>query len=272
MNTSIDPIPTADILVALPTLGDRLQYLQRTLESIREQRADVTLRLVVVCPPNAHEARKLALDHGAHIVDDPARGLSAAVNAALEARAGERYWAWLGDDDLFLPGGLSRLKLLIEEDSRAVVAYGGCSYIDEKERELWVSAAGPLAAKVLPWGPNLIPNPASLIDLDSIVEVGGFDDGLRLAMDLDLFLRLRRHGSFRSTRRAVSAFRWHQESLTVANRQRSAREANAVRRRYLPRPIRPMAPVWEWPVSLASSFAARQVARRAASMRQTPPD
>ena len=40
----------------LPTLGDRLDTLRETLESVELQRQDVTLTLVVVAPTSAVEA------------------------------------------------------------------------------------------------------------------------------------------------------------------------------------------------------------------------
>lgn len=251
------------VLVVVPTLGDRLSFLRETLESVDEQRRDVELTLVVVSPPNATEARELATSFGAVLVDDPRAGISAAINRGIQSADGERFYAWLGDDDCFRPGGLRALRDLLEEDPRAVVAYGGCDYIDPQGRTLWVSAAGRLAAQILPWGPNLIPNPAAMIRLEALRAVGGFDEGLKLAMDLDMFLALRRRGRLRATKRVVAAFRWHPDSLTVANRRASSREAEAVRSRYLPAWLRPFAPIWHAPVRWASAVAASRVSARA---------
>jgi hypothetical protein len=49
------------ILVVLPTLGERLDTLQQTLDSVDEQRRDVDLTLVIVLPAGAIEAREMAL-------------------------------------------------------------------------------------------------------------------------------------------------------------------------------------------------------------------
>ena len=61
----------ADILVVLPTLGDRIDTLTETLKAIETQRHDVNLSLVVVAPVRAKVARSLALKYGATLVDDP---------------------------------------------------------------------------------------------------------------------------------------------------------------------------------------------------------
>ena len=99
----------SSVLVVLPTLGDRLGTLALTLASIDDQRKEVPLRLVVVAPESASAARDLARQHGATIVSDPKSGISAAINAGIEAAESERYYAWMGDDDMFRPGGLRLL-------------------------------------------------------------------------------------------------------------------------------------------------------------------
>ena len=92
-------MPAADILVVLPTLGERLESLAETLESIDLQRASVTLTLAFVAPVEADAARRLATKHGAKLIDDPGEGISRAINLGIAARDGERFYAWIGDDD-----------------------------------------------------------------------------------------------------------------------------------------------------------------------------
>lgn len=255
----------ANILVILPTLGDRLDSLTETLASVEEQRATVSLRLVVIAPVTAVAARELARSHGATIVDDPGTGISEAINKGIEARAGEEFYAWIGDDDLFRPGGLLALTGLLNSDILAVVAYGGCDYIDVHGNVLGRSRAGKLAQIILPWGPDLIPHPGSMIRLDDLEAVRCFDTSLKYAMDLDLFLRLRSRGRFVFTTDSVSAFRWHPDSLTVASRQNSSQESEAVKARYHPSWIRPFRFLWVLPVRWASAAAARGVSKRARS-------
>ncbi|MEO8708325.1 MAG: glycosyltransferase [Lacisediminihabitans sp.] len=253
----------AEILVILPTLGDRLVSLKETLDAVDAQRADVSLTLVVVAPASAVEARELAATHGAKIVDDPKEGISAAINRGLAARDGEKYYAWIGDDDLFRPQGLAVLKKILDGRQDAVLSYGGCEYIDPSGKVLALSNAGALAKFLLPWGPDLIPHPGTMIRLDALEAIGGFDVGLKFAMDLDAFLKLRKYGKFLWTRTPVSAFRWHPDSLTVANRLNSSRESEAVKTRHLPRVMRPVSLVWNYPIRWASSFAAKKVSSRA---------
>jgi hypothetical protein len=254
---------TSDILVILPTLGDRIETLKETLQSVATQRDTVSLTLAVVLPATATEARVLAESYGALIVDDPKEGISAAINYGLAARTTERFYAWIGDDDLFRLGGLAALKTLLDEYPDAVLSYGGCEYIDPTGKVLALSNAGGLAKFLLPWGPDLIPHPGSMVRLDALEEIGGFDVSLRFAMDLDAFLKLRAYGRFVYTRKPVSAFRWHPDSLTVANRRESSLESERVKRNHLPRLLRPVSPVWAYPIRWASALAASRVSSRA---------
>lgn len=254
---------TADILVVLPTLGDRLDTLAETLDAIDVQRVDASFTLVVVAPAKAVAARALAKKHGAVIVDDPGTGISEAINCGLRARNGEEFYAWMGDDDLFRPNGLHKLQSILRARPDAVLAFGGCDYIDSQGRTLAVSNAGKLAPFLLPWGPDLIPHPGTMVRLDALEQIGGFDVNLRYSMDLDAFLKLRRFGKFAYTRESVSAFRWHPDSLTVSNRTKSSLESEAVKRRHLPAVLRPVSYLWSYPIRWASAFAAKGINARA---------
>ncbi len=260
------------VLVVLPTLGDRLAHLAQTLRTVDAQRDHVDLTLVVVLPAGATEARTLATAHGAVIVEDPRRGISEAINAGIAAATDEEYYAWIGDDDLFRPGALGLLRAMLEAAPDAVVAYGACEYIDPDGRVIGRSAAGRAAQWLLPWGPDLIPHPGSMIRLDALRRIGMFDVGLKYAMDLDAFLKLRALGRFVSTRETVSAFRWHPDSLTVSNRQGSSAEAEAIKRRHLPAPLRPVSGLWHTPVKWAAALAALGVSRRARMLAAGAPE
>ncbi len=255
----------ARILVILPTLGDRLDTLRETLESIERQKNDVSLRLILVAPVSAEAARTLGKSFGATIVDDPKTGISAAINHGIAARESEEFYAWMGDDDLFRPGGLKTLQVLLDQNSDAIVSYGGCDYINPAGQTVAEFRAGRFAKFLLPWGPDLIPHPGSMIRLDELEAIGGFDPKLKYAMDLDVFLKLRKRGKFVCSTKTVSAFRWHPDSLTVANRRNSSLESEMVKAKNLPVSIRPLRFIWQYPVRWASSVAARRVSNRAQS-------
>lgn len=251
------------LLVVLPTLGDRLEFLEATLQSCKELAEHVPTTVAMVVPARAEPARALGRHYGAVLIDDPGTGMADAVNAGLERRTTEDYYVWVGDDDELLPAGVVALMTALEEQASAVVAYGHCEYIDGAGRAIGLSRAGGLAALLLPWGPNLIPHPGTVVRLDALAAVGGFDSSLSYALDLDVFLKLKRVGGFISQPEVSARFRWHADSATVADRSASTKEAMTVKNRHLPAWLRGVSWMWNYPVSWASHVAAWALTLRA---------
>lgn len=245
-------------LMVIPTLGERLDLLKETLSSIESQN-DEAYDIIVVCPVKSKDARSLAKDYGAKIADDPG-SLTSAVNLGISlAKPHHEYVSWMGDDDLIRKDALINTAAQLRAHPEAVVAYGYCDYIDDSGTCLFTSKAGRLAPWIMTWGPDLVPLPGLLFRLSALKKVGKFDESLKYAMDLDMLLRLRKEGSFINTARTIGAFRWHPDSITVANRAASLDEAELVKRRHLPKLLRPLSPVWEKPVRIATHIAAKRV-------------
>jgi GT2 family glycosyltransferase len=254
------------VLFVIPTLGRRPLLLQRALASVKEQA--VSVDLVIVAPETA-DLGDVVPTYGARRVADPGRGIAAALNAGLaSAVPGTTYFAWLGDDDFLAPGSLEATLGALAADPGAVLAYGWCDYVDEHDEVVFRSRAGRLASAIITFGPNLIPQPGSLMRLDAVTAVGGLDEGVHLALDLDLFLRLRRQGRFVSLPRTLASFRWHADSATVGNGAVSMEESDQLRMRYMPagaaRAYRYLRWPGRWALSAAKNRVDRNVARAAA--------
>jgi GT2 family glycosyltransferase len=233
-----------------------------TLESVANQ--SVPYDIVLVYPLKNKETKRLAKEFGAQSVDDPG-GMSAAVNAGIaRTKSYHKYITWIGDDDLLTPGSLDTSFAALEDDSRAVVAYGYCDYIDAQGNHLFTNRAGRLAPWLMTWGPDLVPMPGLLMRSSALKEAGEFDVNNKYCMDLDMLLRLRKLGKFINTGRALAAFRWHATSTTVSNRKAAFEEAQTVKRHYLAKWLRPLAPLWEYPVKIATYLAVWRVNRLAA--------
>jgi len=246
------------ILFVVPTMGERPALLERSLDSIRSQEGP-SVDLVLVAPPG-RGVEQIGERFGARCVADPRRGISGALNAGLAAAAPDtRYFAWLGDDDVLTPGSLLATSTLLDQRSDAVMAYGWCDYIDDADDVVFRSRAGRAAAFLLPFGPNLVPQPGSLMRYDAVRSVGGLDESVRFAMDLDLFLRLRRHGRLASIPRTLACFRWHADSATVSNGDLSMEESDRVRMRYLPPTAGRAYEYLRWPGRWALAAAKRRV-------------
>ncbi|MFZ3009853.1 MAG: glycosyltransferase [Candidatus Microsaccharimonas sp.] len=251
------PKSKARILVIIATLGEREALLRQTLASIQRQKID--LDLVFVCPLDNESTRKLAKEFGAVRLKDPG-GISAAVNVGIAAaKPWHEYISLIGDDDLLADNSLSATSSALDKNHSAVAAFGYCEYINSDGEYIITSRAGRLAPWIMKWGPDFVPLPGALFRTSALVAIGGFDPSLKYAMDLDVFLRLQKIGKLVNVGMVVSSFRWHQNSATVSNRKASSDESERVKRNHLSSIPRALSFIWERPIRIASSFAAKRI-------------
>ena len=218
------------VLVVVPTLGERRDSLERTLSSLSAG-ADSPIDLVMVCPLDTGPLRDIACRWGARLILDQGH-ISAAINRGF-ATAGprHRYLAWIGDDDLLPAAALLTSASLLEQNPDAVLSYGDCEYIDSQGRNLFVRRPPRGAGWWMQFVPGLIKSEACLFRRDALLAVGGLDERLRYAMDLDLILRLRSVGRVVRCPGITGKFGWHPGSITITNRESSFTEAQLVQRR-----------------------------------------
>jgi len=249
--------------MVVPTLGQRNDLLKLTLESLARQ-TEQPFDIVMIFPLKNKETAALAKEYNARMIDDPG-GLSAAVNAGIaQAQPYHEYIGWIGDDDLVAPRSIKTTVDALDKNPDAVVAFGYCDYINDKGDYVFTSRAGRFAPWIMTWGPNLVPMPGLMLRKDALTKAGTFDEDNKYSMDLDMLLRLRKIGKFVNTGKTLASFRWHPSSTTVANRKLVLAETEKVKRKYLPSYLKPIAPVWELPVRIATKVAAKRVNNMAA--------
>ena len=231
------PLPTSpvsasdSVLYVVPTLGQRRDYLAETLDSLQRQNHP-HLTVVVVAPADATHVRAETDVRGIELVVQKGVGLSGAINEGFRAHGeGHEFWAWLGDDDTLTDGSTASAVAHLRQHPSASMVYGQCAYVDGDGRLLHVARPGPLAARLMRWGPNLVPQPGSVARAAAVRRAGLLDETLRYAMDLDLFLRLQDVGPVRYLPENLGTFRWHATSTTVAHSAASDAEARLVRAR-----------------------------------------
>ena len=246
--------------VVIPTLGDRPEYLQESILSIRQAG---TAHISVVRPERASAIDQALEGKVDSIVDDPGRGLAHAINTGINCLpTNVKYSTWLGDDDRLVEGSLLKVSMYLDEKFDAAFVFGQCQYIDASGQKLWLNKSGKWTEPLMLCGPQLIPQPGSLFRRSSFEQVGGLDENLKWAFDLDLFLKLRKVGTFGFLNEPLAEFRWHEGSLSVGSRQGSVDEASKVRRRHLPQGIKQASAVWEPLLRKIILFAGTRVSKR----------
>jgi GT2 family glycosyltransferase len=246
--------------IVVPTLGTRPEYLRHCLTSIRAA-GDVLIH--IVAPSSVDLASVIEPGLFDAVIDDPGLGLAAAIDAGLRSFPDSVvYINWLGDDDELVAGALRRAMSELEDDSRIVLVYGGCEYIDGVGKRLWMNKSGNYAKYLMRFGPQLIPQPGALFRRDAYEQIGGLDGRYKWAFDLDLLIRLTSVGKLHFLPTTLGRFRWHEGSLSVGGRQGSVREASVIRIAALPAVVRVFAPLWESPIRWAIMRAGERLTAR----------
>jgi GT2 family glycosyltransferase len=244
----------------IPTAFGRPEYLPLAYNSIVEQQTSHEVEILIGCPIEKIEAVRLALPGATVVAEDSGPGLAHKLNCLLlQIAASCDYIAWLGDDDLLTPGSIETAISALEAMPVAAMAFGGCDYIDAQGKVIFTNPSSPSASGILNFGPQLIPQPGSIMRSSSFLEAGGLGNEFGLAFDFDLFLKLKKVGPLVFTKSTLAQFRWHPNSLSVKRRMRSATEASKVRRKHYGFPMNLLWPLWEPWVILATWAAGKLV-------------
>lgn len=233
-------------------------------DSIASQRGEFKLELTIACPQDKVEAVKASLPLGTRVIPESTEpGLAKKLDSLLKETSEEcDFLAWLGDDDILTSGSLSATVAALTSNPEASMAYGSCDYIDALGKVLFTNSSGEWTSRILSFGPQLIPQPGSLMRRKAFIETGGLSSEFALAFDFDLFLKLKQQGPFVFVDQTLAQFRWHPTSLSVRRRMRSALEASRVRRKYYRGIARISWILWEPAVIIATWAAGKLVSLR----------
>ena len=148
----------------------------------------------------------------------PHLGVSAARNAGIQLAEGDLI-AFMDGDDLFLPTKLEHQAAVFERHPRTCLVNSGWQVMDEAGQTLstmrpWEQAPRLDLKTWLLWKP-VLPG-ALIIRRRSLLAVGGFDESLSHAEDVDLVLRLSLAGcQSRWLREATLRYRRHSGSASM---------------------------------------------------------
>lgn len=245
--------------IVVPTLGERSGFLLECVDSIRKS-GDAYLVLV---RPSGCEVPSQVQSMVNLEVDDPGHGLAAAINRGLQAMPDHvTFVSWLGDDDR-LAGATFTDLVIAANASNAAAVFGRCRYIDGRGEEIFVNRSGAWTIPLMLFGPQLVPQPGSIVRFSSLKAIGYLNESLKWAFDLEMFLKLRSQvGGLKFVPMIVSEFRWHENSLTVGSRRGSVAEASSVRRNNLPKGLSHLSRAWEPALRILINLSGWLVSKR----------
>ena len=226
----------SDVFVCVPSYN-HAGYLGQCLRSIITQTAQPK-KLLVIDDGSSDGSVKVAestlkdCPFPSDLIARENRGLCRTLNQALEL-SNAKYFAYLGSDDLWLPGFLEARVGLLESRAAAVLAYGHTYFIDEQNRIVdstadWADYVdGDVRDMLLqttgPMSPTVLYRRAAL-------EQQRWNEESKLE-DYDLYLRLSAGGEFAFDARILSAWRRHgsnvswDQTLMLEEQLRAQREA-----------------------------------------------
>jgi hypothetical protein len=239
--------------VVVPTIGERPQYLESTLKSIREAGES----FIVLVGRKGFDGSTFEKSGLVDLyVDEADTSVPNKINQGFRALpVSIEYMTWIGDDDLLAPGALAVATKALEKPEKPVLVFGHCQYIDSEGKDVLVKRSGRWAVPLLRFGPQLIPQPSAFFRRDAFERVGGLSDKFQFAFDFDLFLKLSKSGKAVFIDQVLSSHRWHKTSLTYSRRWESVREASRVRVSNMPAIVRVISFLWEYPVMAVTYLA-----------------
>lgn len=164
------------------------------------------------------------------VLHDVRGGISHAMNRGIEAATGAIVAHLHADDYYAAPDVLATVAQAMAASHcdwlvGEIAVLAGDVVLPPQQRRAYSYRA--LAA-----GRAFVPHPATFVRRAMFDRVGRFDESLRYAMDIDLWLRLAAHAPPVVMQRVLAVFRSHPGSVSSANKLLARQEEWRVRRRY----------------------------------------
>lgn len=188
-------------------------------------------------------------------------GISRAMNAGIDAATGDVI-AHLHSDDFYADNQvLSRVDTALNQTG-CMWAFGGMDTLCDGARRPAPRRARAFSPSRYASGTIAILHPTVFVRREVFDAIGQFDESLRYAMDIDLWLRIGPRFEPVEINATLAVFRVHAGSASTANAPAARREEWQVRRRYLAR----------WPLAtLLCALRKRRMASREHHLPSLPP-
>jgi glycosyltransferase involved in cell wall biosynthesis len=216
---------------------DGMPWLPGAIASVSRQRTDSDdeVEHIVLDGGSIDGSREWLVSHPEHdcrLIFEPDRGQTDALARGFDLASGDLL-GWLNADDILEPGALGRVRDVFAADPHVVMVSGACLFIDTDDQIVGVmltprrpTFAGLVSERMNP------PQPSTFFRADAYRLAGGLDRTFNLAMDVDLWLRIARHGTYAVLPSEVLArYRIHAAAKSERLAAASAREDLLARRR-----------------------------------------
>jgi Glycosyl transferase family 2 len=211
--------PTVSVVMSVYNGGP---FLEEAVSSIRAQTFD-DFEFVIVDDGSTDEspatlARHAAIDRRLKVLQQPNRGLIAALNRGLAVASGS-YVARMDADDVAKPHRLSLQVDALSRNAKLVAVGSSYEVIDQggrvvSEVDLPIEAAS--IREILANSRNCMAHPTIMMRRDAVLGVGGYRRAYLFCEDYDLWLRLSEIGDLVNIAERLVAYRHYPGKPTWA--------------------------------------------------------
>ena len=205
--------------------------LPDTLASLRAQTCTDVEHIFVDAGSNDGTLALLAaFDRNKRVLHNVRGGISHAMNCGIDAAHGSIVAHLHADDYYAAPDVLANVAATMAHSGRGWLV-GEIAVLDGAQL-LPAHPPRPYSYHALAAGRSFVPHPATFVRRCLFDQVGRFDEQLRFAMDIDLWLRLAALTPPAILHSVLAVFRDHPGSVSSANKLLARQEEWRVRRRY----------------------------------------
>lgn len=208
-------------------------YLEETIVSVLDQHyAD--LEYIIIDGGSTDQSKEIIRKYEKHLsywVSEKDNGQSHAINKGFRKASGSIV-SWLCSDDLYTPNTLNTVADLFAAQPETGMVHGKTILFNKKGKELVKGAIDEdLAIKyfaVIPY-----PQPSSFFRKELLDRIGLLDESLHFGMDYELLIRIALTAPIQKVDNIFSRYRLHDDSKTVSQQGKFAREWKQIFFRFL---------------------------------------
>ncbi len=221
-----------DFTLVIPTLVERREELAQSLQRLSS--SNFKCKIIFVAPENQLGFIREIVQHNCpdfditFVVENESSSLPQAINQGL-VKIQTEYWNWAGDDDRVILNEIAEIISKLSSNLSFVMGVGSCTYFASKSKREIRNKTSKMAASVIFWGPNLIPQPSVVFRTNIAHQLGGVDTKYKLAFDQDLISKSLKMGKIFIHNSVTSEYRWSNDTLTSTFRTQSLRESRQIR-------------------------------------------
>ena len=207
--------------------------IERTIRSVLSQQFNGEVEHIIVDDGSTDGSRGIIAQYTdvVALVVKANGGVATAVNAGFEHARGDLV-CWLDSDNVALPGAFQAAADAFVARPDASIIYGNYIRMDENDCPVAVCRQITFDYSIALYGYQTVSNAAIYINRRHLQQAGQADPSLRTACDLDLFLRIARHGPVVHVDKYMGGYRVHSNALHVRLRDREIEEVRIIRQRH----------------------------------------